>query len=316
MEINTEGDTNVQAVAKFRVATDPNSGLQVYVHPNVVPVRGFTGSQVYNTYGSESEEGEPNPCGRAGGAPYWFSYQAPAAGTMSVEADTPAFTNVLAVYTGPGDSFATLVPVNCADTNDGTGNEMVVFPASNSTNYWIVVDGLNGETGNVTLSYSLTMPPAITTQPQSQTVPQGGNGTLTVAATGVPSPWYQWRTNSLGVLGQTNTFFNVSNFQAAGQGIDYDVVVTNSVGSVTSSAAALYLNSPLRFSGWAMNLSGYFTATLLGQASTNYIVQASTNLASGNWVSIATNNSAYGIISIMDTNGLNYPGRFYRAIPQ
>ena len=235
-----------------------------------------------------------------------------------MDANTPTFTNVLAVYTGPGDSFATLVPVGCASTNIGVGHETAVFPVVNGTNYWIVVDGLNGAVGQVTLSYNLTnvpVSPVITAQPQSQTVSPGGAATLTVAATGIPLPPYQWRTNTVNFSGQTASNLTVANFQSANQG-NYDVIVTNIAGSVTSSVAALYLNSPTRFGNFGINPTGGFTAMLLGAANTNYVIQTSTNLAKTNWVSIATNNSPLGIISITDTNGQNYPGRFYRAMPQ
>jgi hypothetical protein len=85
---------------------------------------------------------------------------------------------------------------------------------------------------------------------------------------------------------------------------------------VTSSAAALYLNSPLRFTGLAVSATGGFSGTLLGMANTNYVIQASTNLAKTNWLAIATNNSPYGIISLVDTNRQSYSNRFYRAVSQ
>jgi hypothetical protein len=321
VQINLQGDTEEAAEAKFLDATTQTASPSVKVSPMKIqpaaaPARGYTGTQVFNTSGAASEEGAPNPCGVAGGSPYWFWYQAPAAGTLIVDASTPGFTNVLAVYTGPGDSYATLVPVACADTNAGTGHEASAFAVNNGTNYWIVVDGRNGQTGNVTLNYNLTnalAAPAISLQPQGETVAPGSNVTLTVAASGTSPLSYQWRANAMTFNGQTNASLIFSNFQSANQS-GYDVVVTNSMGSATSSVANLYLNIPLQIIGMTDNSSNGFRAMLVGSANTNYIIQASSNLV--NWISIATNSSPYGIISIMDTNAQNYPGRFYRALLQ
>lgn len=312
LQINFEGNVSSAAQAKFREATDTSIAPQV-IHPHAVPVSGFTGTHIYSTFGAESEPGEPNHCDKAGGAPYWFAYQAPADGNLTVDADTPTFTNVLAVYTWPGGDFSTLVKIACASTNNGVGHEVTVFPTVNGTTYYLVVDGLNGAVGNVTLNYNLAQPVAITAHPQSRTVSPGSNVTLTVTATGAAPLAYQWRTNTVKFSGQTNASLTVTNFQAARQG-NYDVVVNNAFNAVTSSVAALYLNSPARFGSPVFNPTGGFTATLLGMANTNYLIQVSTNLGSTNWLTLATNQSPVGIISITDTN--KSPGRFYRAVPK
>jgi hypothetical protein len=313
VQINSPGNPHAVAQAKLHQAADPNSypGGPVPLMP---PVSGYTGSQIWHTYGSEEEPGEPNHCGKVGGSPYWFSYTPSANGTLTVDAYTPAYTNVLAIYTWPGGSnYNSLVSVACASTNPGTGHEIAVFPVTYGTTNYMVVDGLNSGYGQVTLNWSLAVPPAIVTQPQSQTVPQGSNVTLSVSATGAPPPWYQWRTNALKLSGQTNFNLTVTNFQATNQG-NYDVVVTNLVGAVTSSVAALYLNSPLRFGSMTFSPTGGFAAILLGMANSNYVLQASTNLATTNWVPVLTNSSPFGIVPLADTNTQNHPNRFYRTV--
>lgn len=69
--------------------------------------------------------------------------------------------------------------------------------------------------------------------------------------------------------------------------------------------------TPVWFTNYGINTNKYFSATLSGAANSNYVFQASTNLA--NWISLTTNNSANGIISFTDTDAPNYNKRFYRA---
>ena len=82
-----------------------------------------------------------------------------------------------------------------------------------------------------------TSAPAITTQPQSQTVNQGSNATFTVVATGTNLN-YQWRLAGTNVAGATGAAYTRTNAQAADAG-GYSVVVTNGAGSVTSATATL-----------------------------------------------------------------------------
>ena len=317
IQINMEGNTRAAAQAKLHQAADPNSYPGGPV-PLITPVSGFTGTQIYNTYESEEEPGEPNHCGKVGGSPYWFSCQPTNNGTLTVDAYTPTYTNVLAIYTWPGGSnYNSLVkvplPGGCATTNPGVGHQTASFTATNGTTYYLVVDGLNSGYGQVTLSLTFASPPLITTNPQSQTVSQGSNVTLTASAIGTPSPSFQWRTNAVNFPGRTNSTLTVTNFQVGGQG-NYDVVVTNLIGAATSSVAALYLDSPLRFTNSALTLTNSFTFLLLGKANTNYIFQSSTNLSTTNWSPVLTSSSPYGILSFVDTNLRAYTNRFFRVM--
>lgn len=314
IQINVQGNTRDAAAAKLHQEADPNSYPGGPVPLITALAAGFTGTQIYNTFASAEEPGEPDHCGKVGGSPYWFSCQATNTGTLTADAYTPTYTNVLAVYTWPGGaSYSTLVPVACASTNAGVGHEKVVFPAANGTVYYLVVDGLNEGYGQVTLNLSFVAPPTIITNPQSQTVPQGSSPTLTAAAIGTPSPVFQWRTNKMAFGGQNGAGLTIANFQAVNQGA-YDVIVTNLVGSATSSVAMLYLDSPLRLTNTVLTTTNSFNFLLLGKGGTNYIFQASTNLATTNWVSIFTNSSPYGVLSYADTNQRHYPYRFFRAI--
>ncbi len=94
---------------------------------------------------------------------------------------------------------------------------------------------------NVVIDLSL-MPnpaaPAITVQPLSQPAAVGADLVLYAEAVGAPAPVYQWRKDGTNLLGATSQVLVRANFQPADAG-DYDVVVSNTAGAVTSQVAVV-----------------------------------------------------------------------------
>jgi probable HAF family extracellular repeat protein len=84
----------------------------------------------------------------------------------------------------------------------------------------------------------LTSPPIITTQPASKNAGAGGSVTFTVAALSGTTFHYQWEKNGVAISGATSTKLTLTKVVPSNDG-NYTVVVTNKVGSVTSSKAAL-----------------------------------------------------------------------------
>ena len=80
--------------------------------------------------------------------------------------------------------------------------------------------------------------PVITQQPSNQTAYAGANVTLTVLADGTQPLTYQWRKSGVNVSGQTNSIFAPGIVTTNDAG-NFDVVITNNFGSVTSSVATL-----------------------------------------------------------------------------
>ena len=81
-------------------------------------------------------------------------------------------------------------------------------------------------------------PPVIVAQPQSQTADAGSTATFTASAAGTAPLSYQWRFNGTPIAGATDSTYARSNLQTGDAGT-YSLVVTNAVGSVTSSNAVL-----------------------------------------------------------------------------
>ena len=97
--------------------------------------------------------------------------------------------------------------------------------------------------------------PVITTQPASQTVSQGTNVTFSVVANGNPAPTYQWQFNGGNIAGATLSTYTINSVGSGNAG-SYDVVVTNSQGSVTSTAATLTVNLNYSISGQVVTVNG------------------------------------------------------------
>ena len=83
------------------------------------------------------------------------------------------------------------------------------------------------------------MPPTITTQPQSQAVPQGQSATFTVVATGTPTLNYQWMKNGMAISGATSASYTTPATTPTDDHAQFAVVVSNASGSVTSTSATL-----------------------------------------------------------------------------
>ena len=75
--------------------------------------------------------------------------------------------------------------------------------------------------------------PIIPTQPVGGTIAFGANTTLSIVASGTPTPTYQWQVDGVNISGATSSSY-VTSMPGT-----YTVVVTNSHGSVTSSPAVL-----------------------------------------------------------------------------
>jgi hypothetical protein len=87
-------------------------------------------------------------------------------------------------------------------------------------------------------------PPSITTQPQSAEVALvGSNLTLSVNATGLPTPSYQWQFDGTNIDGESLPTLSLTDMNTGQTGC-YDVVITNDYGSVTSSVARITVIAP------------------------------------------------------------------------
>lgn len=90
---------------------------------------------------------------------------------------------------------------------------------------------------------TIRIPPRISRQPVSQLSPAGRPITFSVAASGTPAPSYQWRKNGAALPGQTGATLVLSSLTTADEG-NYDVLVSNLAGTVSSTPASLLIALP------------------------------------------------------------------------
>src|SRR5208282_1176294 len=81
--------------------------------------------------------------------------------------------------------------------------------------------------------------PTITTQPVNQTVTAGQTATFTVAAAGTAPLSYQWQKSGVNIAGATAASYTTPVTTTGNSGSTFDVVVSNTAGTVTSAAATL-----------------------------------------------------------------------------
>jgi len=106
------------------------------------------------------------------------------------------------------------------------------------------VDGQDSIGGNVFLNLRFREPgfPEILSQPESRFLVVGQSATFTVVATGSEPLGYQWKKAGVSIPGATSASYTIQSATASDDGTAYSVLVSNPLGSVTSSPAYLVRN--------------------------------------------------------------------------
>ncbi len=154
-------------------------------------------------------------------------------------------------------------------------------------------------------------PPKIATHPKRWTVCAGGPASFLVRAAGTAPLGYQWRKDSVNIVGATRETYSIAAATAADAG-SYDAAVTNACGMVTSAAATLTVvtaptitsqpssltvceGSPASFSvstvgtapiGFQWRKGG---TDILGATSASYSIASATTADTGSYDVVVTN---------------------------
>jgi hypothetical protein len=199
-----------------------------------------------------------------------------------------------------------------------TSSSLVIgnVQASAAGAYNVVITNAFGSVTSDTATLTVSsQAPAITTQPAQAIVPANSDATFSVNATGAPPLAFQWRFNNTNLAAQTSAALFLHNVQSSNAG-PYAVVVTNSFGAVTSSAALLKLmTGPLSITPTVVSSNANLNLAFGSQTGFTYVVEYKTNLNSPGWTSLLTTNGTGNPVLIQDpiTNGFS---RFYRIRAQ
>jgi uncharacterized delta-60 repeat protein len=152
--------------------------------------------------------------------------------------------------------------------------------------------------------------PAIIQHPVRLTVFAGQDATFRVAATGTSPRNYQWQKNGSALPGATNATLTLLRVQTNQAGL-YSVVVSNVVGSVTSSNAVLTVLRPFALAATLDAAYGLCCLQLTGLGGhVPVLIEASTNLV--HWETVYTHTVPAESCAFCDP--MSRPVRFYRAV--
>jgi uncharacterized delta-60 repeat protein len=114
--------------------------------------------------------------------------------------------------------------------------------SSSAGTYVLAVSNFIGTVFSSNATLTVLVPISITTNPVNLTTHVGGAAMFTVSAVGSPLN-YQWLKNGVPVSGANSASYSLSNLMVADSG-GYSVVVSNQIGSVTSTIASLLVGNP------------------------------------------------------------------------
>jgi len=184
-------------------------------------------------------------------------------------------------------------------------------------NYRIVVTNNYGSATSVVATLTVLLPAIITSQPTSQSVLLNSNASFSASAIGDAPLSFQWYFNGTPltdggrVSGSATTNLTIANVQTNDAG-SYQLVVTNSYGTATSTSATLTALVPAAITSQPTNrvvLSGSnvaFTVSATGTAPLNYLWYSNgTVLANGGRISGATT-ATLNISSVQTNDSASY----------
>lgn len=156
--------------------------------------------------------------------------------------DSPTFT----VAASGGGALTYQWLKDGAIINGATGSSYTVpnAQAASAAVYSVRVSNAFGSVTSNGAVLSVLTPPIFVVQPRTQLAQVGSSVTFSSNVTGGAGLTYQWRKNGVNIAGATGAVHTIASVNAADAG-NYDVIVSNPLGSVGSSLAQLIVvNTP------------------------------------------------------------------------
>jgi hypothetical protein len=238
------------ASATFSVVATGTSPLAYQWKFNGNPIPGATNSSYVKASSQDNDAGKylvviSNSWGEAS-AEVDLSVVPPVAPTITSQPQSQA------VVEGDPFSFSVAVDGTAPFSYQWSSNGAVIAGATNSSlsrasavkadakAYSVLVTNAAGaiNSSQANLSVTLPMAPSVLTSPSSQVALVGSAVSLSVVASGTSPLSYQWRKDGSVITGATQSTYSIGSavLQSAGS---YSVTISNRAGSVSSTAAAL-----------------------------------------------------------------------------
>jgi len=204
----------------------------------------------------------------------------------------------------PNQTNATLVLNNVAAAQAGS--------------YEVLVTNRFGAVSSLPAQLSVVLRPFILVPPVSQIATNGATVLFNVSAVGAGVLTYQWYFNTTNrISGATNTTLMLNNVSAANIG-DYNVLVSNSIGSTLSPSASLRVLIAPQILSFTRNGDGV-TLTFSTVPNLLYEVYYKESLYDANWIALPKKNTLRlgtgAPLSVQDVIGTG-TSRFYVVIAQ
>ena len=164
-------------------------------------------------------------------------------------------------------------------------------------NNWSLYAGIGGQSVcNMTIgSGSMVTPPTISTQPASQTVTAGQTATFAVVAAGTAPLGYQWQKSGANIAGASSASYTTPATTTSDSASTFQVVVSNTVGTVTTAAATLTVNPAPAPAIQMSSTSFNFGNDVVGSNSTQVLIIKNTGTADLTITQVTATGSAFSV---------------------
>ena len=173
--------------------------------------------------------------------------------------------------------------------------------ADNGAKFHVLVsNGVSAALISQAVALTVNVAPTITTQPASLTLTAPAAATFTGAATGLPTPTYQWQRSNDGgttwsdISGATSAAYSLASTSASDNGAKFRLVASNGIGTAaTSAVATLTMNSAPGITTQPASqtvvapATGTFTVVATGLPAPSYQWQRSDD-AGSTWANVAS----------------------------
>jgi hypothetical protein len=175
--------------------------------------------------------------------------------------------------------------------------------------YDVVITGACGAPVTSTAANTtITVPPAITSDPSATTTCAGVSASFAVSASG-SGLTYQWSFNSANISGATSATYTITNPQAANIG-NYRVTVSNGCTSVPSAPVALTVNPIAGIGTQPINTSvcpgGTVSLSTAANGTGPFTYVWEKEVTTNNWSATGTNSPTLSLSNVTSTAGGNY----------